>query len=168
MFSPSFCPKCGGPDLGQQTPSGDTHEPGSFWLLGTAIDGLVNRLHWIPLDVTGDSDFARWATGVPVWIGIGRAIASGFAADGSVIVLAGGQASTTTSPSLETNYKEMRTNLINDGSFSLDGNHFRITRHILFASPSAAASVLVGSNTSGRRAWRNSMGQAWSALDLDA
>jgi ADP-ribose pyrophosphatase YjhB (NUDIX family) len=26
MFSPSFCPKCGGPDLGQQTPPGDTHE----------------------------------------------------------------------------------------------------------------------------------------------
>ncbi len=26
MFSPSFCPKCGGPDLGQQVPPGDTHE----------------------------------------------------------------------------------------------------------------------------------------------
>jgi hypothetical protein len=26
MFSPSFCPKCGSPDLGQQLPPGDTHE----------------------------------------------------------------------------------------------------------------------------------------------
>ena len=26
MFSPSFCPKCGGSDLGHQLPPGDTHE----------------------------------------------------------------------------------------------------------------------------------------------
>lgn len=148
--------------------SGDAHEPGSFWLLGTALDGLAHRLHWIPLDVTGVNDFARWAMGVSVWMNIGRAIASGFAADGSIVVLAGGQASTTTSPSLEANYKEMRTSLINDDALSLDGDHFRITRHLHFASPSAAASVLVGSNTSGRRAWRNSKGHAWSELDLDA
>lgn len=148
--------------------SGDKHEPESFWLLGTAIDGLTQRVHWIPLDVTGANDFARWATGVPLWMSIGSAIASGFASDGSIIVLAGGQASTTTSPSLEANYKEMRTSLIDDDALSLDGDHFRITRHLLFASPSAAASVLVGSNTNGRRAWRNSKGHAWSELDLDA
>jgi hypothetical protein len=148
--------------------SGDKHEPGSFWLVGTVIDGLAHRVHWIPLDVTGANDFARWMTGVSVWMSIGNAIASGFAADGSIIVLAGGQASTTTSPSLEANYKEMRTSLINDDALSLDGDHFRITRHLHFASPSAAASVLVGSNTSGRRAWRNSKGHAWSELDLDA
>lgn len=148
--------------------SGDKHEPGSFWLLGTAIDGLAHRVHWIPLDVTGANDFARWATGVPVWMSIGSAIASGFAADGSIVVLAGGHASTTTSPSLEANYKEMRTSLIDDDALSLDGDHFRITRHLYFASPSAAASVLVGFNTSGRRAWRNSKGHAWSELDLDA
>lgn len=148
--------------------SGDTHEPGSFWLLGTAVDGLAQRVHWVPLDVTGINDFARWATGVPVWMNIGSAVASGFAANGSIVVLAGGQASTTTSPSLGANYKEMRTDLIDDGAFSLDGDHFRIARHLHFASPSAAASVLVGSNTSGRRAWRNSNGHPWSELDLDA
>ncbi|MGH8330497.1 MAG: zinc ribbon domain-containing protein, partial [Pseudomonas sp.] len=26
MFSPSFCPKCGGNDLRSQLPPGDTHE----------------------------------------------------------------------------------------------------------------------------------------------
>lgn len=148
--------------------SDDTHEPGPFWLLGTAVDGLAHRVHWIPLDVTGTADFARWATGLPVWMNIGSAIASGFAADGSIVVLAGARASTATSPSLEANYKAMRTNLIDDGAFSLDGDHFRMTRHLHFASPSAAASVLVGANTSGRRAWRNASGHAWSELDLDA
>lgn len=146
--------------------SSDTHEPESFWLLSTTIDGLAQRVHWIPLDVKGANDFAPWARGVPVWMSIGNAIASGFAADSSIIVLAGGQASTTTSPSLEDNYKEMRTSLIDDDSLSLDGDHFRITRHLHFASPSAAASVLVGSNTSGRRAWRDAKGHTWSELDL--
>ena len=148
--------------------SGDRHEPGSFWLLGTAIDGLAQRVHWIPLDVTGANDFARWATGIPMWMSIRNAIASGIGAEGSIVVLAGSQASTTTSPSLEANYKKLRTSLIADDAFSLDGDHFRVTRHIHFASPSAAASVLGGSNTSGRRAWRNSHGHAWSELDLDA
>lgn len=148
--------------------SGDTHEPASFWLLGTAIDGLTQRVHWVPLDVTGANDFARWATGVPVWIGIGGAIASGLATDGSMIVLAGGRANTTTSHSLQAIYKERRTSLIDDDALSLDGDHFRVTRHIHFSSPSAAASVLVGSNTSGRRAWRTSDGHTWSELDLDS
>jgi hypothetical protein len=148
--------------------SGDKHEPGSFWLLGTAIDGLAHRALWIPLDVTGANDFAQWAKGVPVWMSIGSAIASGFAADGSIIVLAGSQASTATSPSLEARYKEMRTNLIDDDGLSLDGDHFRTTRHLHFASPSAAASVLVGSNTNGRRAWRDSKGHEWSEFELDA
>ena len=99
--------------------SGDRHEPGSFWLLGTAIDGLAQRVHWIPLDVTGANDFARWATGIPMWMSIRNAIASGIGAEGSIVVLAGSQASTTTSPSLEANYKRLRTSLIADDAFSL-------------------------------------------------
>lgn len=148
--------------------STDAQEPGSFWVVGTAIDGLTQRVHWAPLDVTGANDLAKWATGVPVWMGIGGVLASGIAADGSLIVLAGGRASTSTSPSLHASYEGIRTSLIDDNALSLDGDHFRITRHIHFASPSAAASVLVGSNTSGRRAWRDSNGRAWSELDLDA
>ncbi|MFV0458506.1 MAG: DUF4357 domain-containing protein [Actinomycetales bacterium] len=60
----------------------------------------------------------------------------------------------------------MRTELIDDGTFSIHGDHFRITRHLHFASPSAAASVLVGSNTSGPSVWRDSSGHTWSELDL--
>lgn len=147
--------------------AGDKHEPTSFWLAATLIDGLAARVHWAPLDVTGAEDFAKWAAGVPLWMSAGKVVASGLAANGSIVVLAGGRASTATSPSLEDNYKETRTSLIDEGALSLDGDHFRVTRHILFASPSAAASVLAGSNTSGRRAWRNSAGHAWSELDLD-
>lgn len=148
--------------------SGNMREPETFWLVGTAIDGIAHRVHWIPLDLTGRHDFARWATGVPMWLSIGRAIASGFAADGSIIVLAGGHASTTTSDSLEASYKQLRTDMIDEGVLSLEDDRFRLTRHTYFASPSAAASVLVGSNTSGRRAWRSATGQAWSELGVDA
>ena len=118
--------------------------------------------------MTGSKDFASWAFGTPVWMRVGSSFASGLAAKGSIVVLAGCQASTTTSPSLESNYKEARTNLIDDGALLLEGDHFRLTRHLHFPSPSAAASVLVGSNTSGRRAWRNAVGDTWSELDLDA
>lgn len=145
----------------------DSDLPDEFWLIGTLLDGISQRVHWTPLDTTGEHDFAKWALGTPLWMGVGNATASAFGRSGSLVVLAGGYASPTTSSSLEPNYQTARSALINDGSFVLETDHFRLARHLHFASPSAAASVLVGSNTSGRRAWRNSVGRAWSELDLD-
>lgn len=67
----------------------------------------------------------------------------------------------------QSSYRELRSQLIDDGTLVLDEDTFRLSRHLLFTSPSAAASVLAGSNTSGRRAWRDAAGRAWSELALD-
>jgi hypothetical protein len=145
----------------------ETDEPPGFWTLSTLIDGMCQRTRWFPLDTTGLEDFTRFGAGTPVWMTIAGATATGLSLDGTVLVLAGAQASTKTTSSLEEVYKRKRSELIDDGSLALDEDIFRLTRHMPFPSPSAAASVLAGSNTSGRRAWRNAAGRPWSELGLD-
>lgn len=143
------------------------NEPAEFWVLSTLIDGMCQRTIWSPLDVSGISDFAIFATATPVWMSASEATATGFALKGSVLVLAGAQASTSTYPSLQKAYQELRSDLIKDESLVLRGDRFHLKRHLLFTSPSAAASVLAGSNTSGTRAWKDSSGRTWAGLGLD-
>lgn len=145
----------------------ETDEPPGFWTMSTLIDGMCQRTTWSPLDTTGREDFARFGSGTPVWMMVAGATATGLGLDGTVLVLAGAQASTKTTSSLEEAYKRKRSELIDDGSLALDEDVFRLSRHMSFPSPSAAASVLAGSNTSGRRAWRNTAGRPWSELGLD-
>jgi hypothetical protein len=142
-------------------------EPADLWTLSTLIDGVCQRTRWAPLDPSGEEDFAPFSAGVPVWMSMGQAVATGYGLPGAILVLGGAQASTSTSPSLEGLYQERRAQLIDDGSLVLEADAFHLTRHLVFTSPSAAASVLLGSNTSGRRAWRDGSGRAWSELGLD-
>ncbi|MFF7406047.1 MULTISPECIES: DUF4357 domain-containing protein [Streptomyces] len=54
----------------------------------------------------------------------------------------------------------MRELLLEDGTrVKLDENHLELTRRHVFASPSAAASVLDGTNYNGRTAWVDSKGR---------
>jgi len=142
-------------------------EPAEFWILSTFVDGMVQRTRWSPLDISGAADFSPFTAGTPIWLNIGDAAAGGLAREGEVLVLAGARVSTATHPSLQEAYQDIRGTLIDSGDLILEEEHFRLGRHLLFQSPSAAASVLVGSNTSGRRAWKGATGRAWSELDLD-
>lgn len=141
-------------------------EPPSLWVLSTLIDGMSQRTTWAPLDVTGADDFEKFGSGTPLWMSVGGATATGFGLAGAVLVLAGSRASTSTSGSLEDPYQSARTALIDGGALSLLDDLFLLSRHLLFDSPSAAASVMAGSNTNGRRAWKDSLGRTWSDLDL--
>jgi hypothetical protein len=145
----------------------ETDEPQEFWTLSTIIEGMCQRTRWSPMDTSGAEDFSRFGAATPIWMAVGEATATGFGLNGAVLVLAGAQASTSTYPSLQEAYQELRSDLIDAGDLILEKDRFRLGRHLLFTSPSAAASVLVGSNTSGRRAWRDSAGRAWSELGLD-
>ena len=146
----------------------ETDEPAEFWALSTLIDGMCQRTTWAPFDTSGKDDFSPFSVGTPVWMNVGEATATGFGLRGAVLVLAGARASTSTHPSLEKAYQKVRSELIDADDLVLDNDGFYLTRHLLFTSPSAAASVMSGSNTSGRRAWKDSRGRAWSVLDLDA
>lgn len=145
----------------------EADEPPEFWTLSTLIDGMCQRTRWSPLDITGQEDFGRFGAAVPVWMSIGDATATGLGLGGAVLVLAGARARVATFPSLEAPYQQLRSELIDAGDLVLEDEGFRLNRHVLFTSPSAAASLLAGSNTSGRRAWRDGSGRAWSELGLD-
>ena len=98
---------------------------------------------------------------------IGSCSARGLATTDALVVLAGSAAATSTVPTLEDTYAEQRSGLAADGGFELGSDRFVVTRHLLFQSPSAAASVMAGSNTNGRRAWRDSHGRTWADHALD-
>jgi hypothetical protein len=142
-------------------------EQPDLWRLGMILDGMALQARWVPLDSQEESDLAPWADSVVLTFTPGAAVGQGLARPEGLVVLAGSTASTSTAATLETTYREQREQLIADGGFDLNGECFVVTRHLLFASPSAAASVLAGSNTNGRRAWRDNAGQSWARLDLD-
>ncbi|MGH9023427.1 MAG: DUF4357 domain-containing protein [Acidimicrobiia bacterium] len=142
-------------------------EPEHLWVIATLIDGMASLTDWTPLDVTGEADLAAWASAIPMTMCVGSCSARGLAAIGGLVVLAGSAAATSTAPTLEDNYVEQRSRLAADGGFELGTDRFVVTRHLLFQSPSAAASVMAGSNTNGRRAWRDSHGRTWAHNALD-
>jgi hypothetical protein len=143
------------------------NEPADFWVLGTLIDGMCQRTSWSPLDTTGADDYTPFGAGTPMWMSAGEATATAYGLNGAVLVLAGAQASTSTYPSLNKAYQDLRSELIATEAMQLQDNRFHLSRHLLFTSPSAAASVLIGSNTSGTRAWKDHTGRTWSELGLD-
>lgn len=57
---------------------------------------------------------------------------------------------------VETSYKKLRDAHESNGDLELtiDGNHMRFTRDVVFASVSAAAAVVLGRNANGRTEWK--------------
>lgn len=143
------------------------NEPGPFWTLSTIIDGMVQRTRWVPIDVLAEQDFSTWAQGIPVWWSVGPVAAAGLATATGVLVIAGSCASSATADALHQSYKDQRSALLEDGGLVQDGDRLRLFRHVAFSAPSAAASVLLGSNTNGRRVWRDRNGLSWAELDLE-
>jgi hypothetical protein len=52
----------------------------------------------------------------------------------------------------------LRANLIEQGQLIPDAGYFRFTKDVEFASPSAAAAVVVGGNAAGPISWKNASG----------
>ena len=137
-------------------------ESQALWLLATVVDGIASSAAWAPLDIRDEVDLGPWISAVPMVFIQGSCFANCLANDLGLVVLAGSVASTSTAPTLEQNYADRRSELAEDGSFELVADRFVLTRHLAFDSPSAAASVFAGSNTNGRRAWRDTHGRTWA------
>jgi hypothetical protein len=75
--------------------------------------------------------------------------------DGEFVVLEGSQARLGWSGVKESGYKRLREKLAEDGTLApaMDGKSMRFVRDHVFASPSAAAAVVVGRNSNGRHEW---------------
>lgn len=133
----------------------DDNKPNAAWFLACAIDGFSIRLGWQPLE----ENQLRLEQG---------SISARASVNGTAfVVLEGSQARTATAPSLEANYKRLREQFLDDGTFVSKGSVFVVTKDIEFKSPSAAACVLLGSNHSGRRAWRGPDGRTLAELEVD-
>ncbi|MFT7899097.1 GIY-YIG nuclease family protein [Tenacibaculum ascidiaceicola] len=84
--------------------------------------------------------------------------------DEGIVVLAGSQVSE--NPSENYGYKTLRNELIKDGTIKKTENGpFIFTKKHLFASPSAAAAVIVGYSINGRRTWKDSKGRTLSQIE---
>lgn len=139
-------------------------ETGQLWMIATLLQGIAFTASWAPLDVSGQMDFLPWMNGIELTFSQGRCRASALGLPEGLIVLAGSWAATATAPTLEPNYAQQRSNLVEDGTLAYSEDHLRLQRHLWFMSPSAAASVMAGSNTNGRKAWQNDRGSRWSEL----
>lgn len=142
-------------------------ESDGLWLLATLLDGMAARTQWAPFDTTGKLDLAPWVSGMRMNFVKGPYAAQALARPEGLVVLAGSQLATSTAATLESPYKNLRSALAVDGSLELQHDCFILTRHLFFRAPSAAASVVAGSNTNGRYAWRDQSGRMWSDLGLD-
>lgn len=143
-------------------------EPDDVWILASVLDGMAANALWAPLDATGELDLSPWATGIRLALTQVSCAAQALARPEGLVVLAGSRPATATGPTLEDNYKEVRASHEADGTFQLQRDQFRLVRHLFFRTPSAAASVIAGSNTNGRRAWRDQEGRTWADLGFDS
>ncbi len=94
--------------------------------------------------------------------------ARGQATEDGFVVLAGSTAVKDHVESLPQNYVELRRQLVVDGVLVLGGNVFKFSRDHLLGSPSAAASVVSGSNRNGREVWKDDKGRTLKEIEEEA
>lgn len=126
----------------------------NFWTVASVIDGFASRAFWVPLDSSGEHDFYKFSLEPHVYLESGSTRAKGHAVSGGVFVLAGAIVSTSESPSLQQNYRELRRQMIEKQQLNYLGDRLLLTEHMFFDSPSKAACVLTGSTINGRHAWK--------------
>lgn len=85
--------------------------------------------------------------------------------DDGLLVLAGSGAAGTEAPSLKGGWaSRARERLVGDAVLVEDGDHYVFAEDHLFNSPSAAASVVLGSSSNGWTAWKDGQGRTLDAL----
>lgn len=85
--------------------------------------------------------------------------ASGAETSEGFLVFEGSYARAGQVPSIDRSTSSLRRNLIEEGVLVRAGNRLRVTKPYLFASPSAAAAVLLGRTANGRIEWKDEQGQ---------
>jgi hypothetical protein len=85
-----------------------------------------------------------------------------------IVVLQNSQAVKEERRSAPASLCDLRRSLIEKGVLGDGGEHLRFTQDFEFSSPSLAASVIMGGNTNGREAWKNSAGKSLNDLESTA
>lgn len=90
--------------------------------------------------------------------------ALGFETPGGFLVRAGSGAVLEEVTSIPKYVSEARQGLLENGVLRIDGDRYAFTQDYLFASPSTAASVVMGRNANGRLEWRTPDGRTLKAI----
>lgn len=141
-------------------------------ILSAILDGLSERFNWIP-EINNDAIYSGPQSGsIEFTLHSKKAWAKALVPTSevheqtlpldSLIVLPNSLASTSITSSLSDNYENRRQKLINEGVFEHSGDFFRVTRPVIFGSPSAAACVLTGSVTNGRIMFKDNEGRSYA------
>lgn len=87
-------------------------------------------------------------------------IATGAMTDEGFVVFAGSAGSKVIRDTLPPSWKALRDQHIASGIIAVTATALTFTKDVLFSSPSAAASILAGSNRNGRQDWKASDGRS--------
>jgi hypothetical protein len=118
----------------------------------------------IPTDITNKETQIDKEEEIELNLNVKNITAKAVQTDEGIVVLAGSQVSE--SPSENFGYKTLRNELIQDGTIQETPNGpFIFAKKYLFASPSAAAAVIVGYSINGRRTWKDKNGRTLSQIE---
>jgi len=142
--------------------SGDPATAGvGLWTIITLLEGIAAQAQWEPIGAPLPPPGTHL---VGYRVRDIAATAHWSPAGSTTTVLAGSGASCAEAPSLTREYRRKRQELLDDGTLALDGDRLIFTTDHAFTSPSAAATIVAGSNTNGRTAWRTDDGTPISRL----
>lgn len=91
--------------------------------------------------------------------------AEGAATDEGFVVFAGSLGDGTVRESLQQGWRDLREELLAQGSIEVVGKQIRFAKDILFKSASAAASVTSGGVWNGRAGWKDAQGRSLNDLE---
>ena len=80
------------------------------------------------------------------------------------VVRAGSRAAKQETDSIHAYLREIRSELLRQGVLRDVGAHYELTQDYTFASPSTAASVMVGRNMNGREEWKTAAGRTLKSI----
>lgn len=97
-----------------------------------------------------------------------KALAIAQRTDEGMVILANSKALLETYSSLSNGNREIREHLLERGLLYKDGDYYVFTKDVLLASPSQAASVVLGYSVNGREVWVNQNSQSLKILEEES
>lgn len=97
-----------------------------------------------------------------------EAVASGREVSEGFVVLKGGLARASATPSMHHYVEEIRASLLSRGIFLKQGSQYALEQDYTFNSPSQAAAVMMGRNANGRVEWKTDTGETLKEIQEKA
>lgn len=97
-----------------------------------------------------------------------KSLATAQRTDEGMVIQTNSRAVVEIASSLSNGNKNLRESLVEKGLLQKEGNYYIFTKDVLLASPSQAASVVLGYSVNGRESWINAMGKSLKVLEEES